>query len=176
MRDVLGRMLPTGILLLLGALPSAGQDARREEHEVASPDAPDVSQARGGGRVRAGAVPPPVEAVSAVVAGALVPGDRRPGPGEAPELEATRWLGFEDDRLRLAFAGGERRLQVGDQVGPDRVVSLRPRQVVLERPGAPGEEGAAAIVVADFGDDGVPRVRVLWKRLPKAPQPLQETR
>ncbi len=176
MRVVLGRTVGAASLLLLVALPAAAQDARREEQEVVSPDAPEASQAKGGGRLRAGAVPPAPDVVSAVVSGALAPADRRGGPGEAPELEGARWLALEDDSARVAFPSGERRLRVGDPVGPDRVVSLRPRQVVLERPGAAGEEGAAAVVVADFDGDGAPRVRVLWKRLPEPTQPLHEVR
>lgn len=176
MKHVIGRAMCAAPWLVLTALPAAGQDARqdarREEQQVHSPEA---SEARGGRRYEA-ARPPAPETTTAVVSGALAPPDSAVrAPAEGSALDAARWVAFDEAEAggapaaRVLLPDGERSLRPGDVIGRDRVTSIRERQIVLERAAAPGENGIAAVVVADFGPDGTARVRVLWKRVPKTP-------
>jgi hypothetical protein len=155
-------------LFLLLAGPMGAQETSQQQADVQPP---------GGAREKVEKryqLPEPVEPgpTTAVVKGSLAPRASADAAAEAPAFKGARWVALDGDEARVALAGGEQRLQVGSTVAGDRVKSVRPRQLVLERPAAPGQPGGSALVIVDFREDAT-RVRVLWSQDPKAATPAE---
>jgi hypothetical protein len=84
----------------------------------------------------------------------------------------ARLVSSQDGEARLQFPEGEERVKVGSVIGGDLVRSVQGRQIVLVRADA-GHPGGEAVVVATFGAEGRPRVRVFWTKDPKTAVPLE---
>lgn len=162
-----GRLVRGVPWLLLLALPAFSQDARREEQQVQPPDAP---QAQGERRYEA-AQPAAPETTAVIVTGRLAPPASRTAASSAEPFAGATLLALEPLAARVRLADGEHLLRPGSSVGGDTVRSIAGRQIVLRRPGAPGDPRGEGLVVVRFDAAGRARVRVFRERHGLTPPP-----
>jgi hypothetical protein len=120
-------------------------------------------QVQGGGGVQpeAGAPPAVEPSISGQPAAASVAptGAGLPVPAAAGTIRAVE---TGDGEATLEVDGRREVIRPGSRLRGDRVRSITPGRIVLERPGPTGSDRAAALVVLTFDQAGRGTSRVFW--------------
>ena len=146
---------------------AAAQEQRGEERRVEPPSETGAKS----GAPSAPALPaaPPAGPTEAIVRGGFRSPARAAAAPDTTRVAQARLLSSADGTARLQFADGSSEVvKPGSVIGGDVVASVQGRQIILDRPAASGDARGEAQVVATFGADGRPRVRVFWTKDPSA--------